>query len=571
MNDERNLRDHLSRIDGRGYKAYRSLTGSYRLSTFRLRFENIQGDPFAAPSLLSIRIPFADTGFPVGLISSRIRATACADFLARVFRRNIDRIPHPIRGTGNSGRVSIDAGGQEVLERTCLNIDEEALICRFYVGLPAQGRRVLGKEAESILLESVPYLVERSFLANSIDVAALQRQVDCVEDQDVLRGQLSAQSLVCFLANGSVLPRLSGVDDRPLDTPQCVPFQSPPSLEVVLATPNAGPLRGMGIPSGITLIAGGGFHGKSTFLKAIERGVYDHVPGDGREQVVTLGCATKIRAEDGRSVQEVDISPFINNLPQAQSTRHFSTQNASGSTSQAANIMEALELGSQLLLIDEDTSATNFIIRDARMQALVSKESEPITPLINRIQELTRRYSASSILVMGGSGDYFDVCDRVIMMKGYEALDVSKQACDVARRIPSRRQFETASAFPEEWSRRPDSASFDARRGKREVRIDARGLHRISYGTTDIDLSFIEQLVDPSQTRAVGLTIWRLAGEEFQRGESLAHSVQSWERRFNRQGLETLSYRVEGNLSRPRGLEVGAAINRMRTLRLRKS
>ena len=569
MNDARSLHDDLSRIDGRGYKAYRSLADGYRLEAFELRFEHIQGDPFAAPSLLSISIPFGDTGFSVNLLSSRIRAIASADFLARVFRRNIGHIPHPIRGTGKSGSVSIDAGEQEVLERTCLSINRQELVCRFYVGLPAQGRRVLGRQAQRLLLESVPFLVEQSFLASAVDLVSLQREVDCVEDQQVLRQQLAARGLVCFLANGSVLPRLSGVEDRPLETPACVPFRSPASLDVVLEAPNAGSLHGMGIPKGITLIAGGGFHGKSTLLKAIERGIYDHIPGDGRERVVTLESAAKIRAEDGRSVQGVDISAFINNLPQAQTTCHFSTQNASGSTSQAANIVEALELGSRLLLIDEDTSATNFIIRDARMQALVSKESEPITPLIDRIQELAQRFAASCILVMGGSGDYFDVCDRVIMMQGYTALDVSREAREVALSIPSRRHSETASAFPERWTRRPDPDSFDARRGRRETRIDARGLYRISYGTTEIDLSLLEQLVDPSQTRAVGLAIEKIVGEGFRRGETLSDSVQAWDELVGRRGLGWLSQRVAGNLARPRGLEVGAAINRMRTLRLR--
>ena len=101
----------------------------------------------------------------------------------------------------------------------------------------------------------------------------------------------------------------------------------------------------MGIRKGITLIVGGGYHGKSTLLKALEAGVYNHIAGDGREFVITDDTAFKLRAEDGRSITGVDISPFIKNLPNKKDTVHFSTEDASGSTSQAANLMEALESG----------------------------------------------------------------------------------------------------------------------------------------------------------------------------------------------------------------------------------
>ena len=535
-----------------------------------LRFEYIQGDPFAPPSLLSLRLPFPETDFPASLIETPVRRTAFADFLSRLFGDAINEFPRGFGGTGNSGKISIDRGGQEVLERSSLSIENSELQCRFFVGLPAQGRRVLGRKAADLLLDTIPTLAGKTLVAESVDLNSLSRHVQCVEDQAQLRLQLQNRNLLTFIANGSVLPRKSGIHDGPLKTREVVPFQSPSALEVTLEAPNAGPVTGMGIPQGINLIVGGGFHGKSTLLKAIERGVYDHLPGDGREQVVTLDHAAKVRAEDGRSVQGVDISAFIGDLPNGQETRHFVTQNASGSTSQAANIVEAIELGSRLLLIDEDTSATNFILRDARMQALVTRSNEPISPLIDRIRDLYERFSVSVIMVMGGSGDYFDVSDEIVMLTSYRAIHVTRDAKEIATQIPNLRRSEPGSDFPEDWVRYPDASSFDSRRGRSNVKISARGLQTIRYGDSELLLAGLEQLVDSSQTRAIGLAIHKLAGQSFSRDLSLKSAIVDLEHELNRDGLDCLDPRIQGDLARPRSLEIGAAINRMRGLRVKR-
>ena len=210
-------------------------------------------------------------------------------------------------------------------------------------------------------------------------------------------------------------------------------------MEVELPTIHHGLIKGMGLPKGVSLIVGGGYHGKSTLLKAIEKGVYNHIRGDGREWVISSNNTVKIRAEDGRRIEKVDIKYFIDNLPGGEDTRQFSSVNASGSTSQAANIMEAIEIGSDLLLMDEDTSATNFMIRDAKMQALVAKEKEPITPFIDRIRSLYEKHEISTILVIGGAGDYLDVADQVVMLDAYQVYDVSARAKEVAKSIESNR------------------------------------------------------------------------------------------------------------------------------------
>ena len=562
----------LRRIDGRGYKAYRAIRGTYDLDGFRLSVDHVQGDPFAAPSRMSVRVESGRAGFPDYLSAGRIRRIALADFLTRAFHRAIRLTAAGRRGTGRSGLLEIDRGNQEVLEANSVVIQRGFLEARFTAGLPAAGRSIRGRQAAEMLLSELPRIVRRSLFYPRLPGRQLRRQIQVVEDQDALRNQLEERGLVAFVANGSSLPRRSGVDDRPLVPSPAQPvidFRSPPSLEVQLERPNAGPVRGMGLKPGVTLIVGGGFHGKTTLLNALERGVYNQVPGDGREGVATVESALKIRAEDGRFVEKVDLSPFIRNLPLGRETETFSTGNASGSTSQAAGIVEALEMGSRLLLMDEDTSATNFIIRDARMQALVAKPKEPITPFIDKVRQMYRDYGVSTILVMGGSGDYFDVADSVVMMDEYRPLDVSAKARSIVAAQPTRRRSEGGDAFGRVFRRRPRARSFDASRGRRAVKIDARGLRKLSYGRTDIDLSALEQLVDSSQTRAVGHAIHRMATRCFADDLTLEQSLARLMDDLDSEGLDVLSPFKVGNLARPRRYEVAMAVNRMRTLAVR--
>jgi predicted ABC-class ATPase len=403
---------------------------------------------------------------------------------------------------------------------------------------------------------------------------------DCVENQEFIRGQLEKMGLIAFVADGAILPRESGNSQRPLAHKEAVPFQSPDTLRVGFNLPNPVSARsspgqkitGMGIPQGVTLIVGGGFHGKSTLLQALERGVYPHIPGDGREYVVTCRDAVKIRAEDGRRIEQVDISPFIINLPRGLDTRGFCTDNASGSTSQAANIVEALEMGAQALLLDEDTSATNFMVRDVRMQALVNKAFEPITPFIERVHEIHDRFGVSTVLVMGGCGDYFEVADTVIMMREYLPQEVTGEARQIAKEHATGRRMESRPCLEWQLSRIPTPDSFDASRGRKRVKVDAKARDQILYGSHMIDLRGVEQLVDFSQTRAAGLAI-HLAASRFMGGErSLKEVLDQVDAHLDANGLDLLdpfhrSERHPGSLARPRKFEIASAINRLRAAR----
>ncbi|RLA83905.1 MAG: ATPase [Deltaproteobacteria bacterium] len=563
------LKRILKKINGRGYKAYKDIEGLYDFGTFRLSIDHAQGDPFASPSRVRVLIPVRETGFPPDLFSRKPREVAFRDFLSRAFEGAIRRYSKGRRGTGRSGLIDIDTGGQEILERTSVILKDGWLEVRFFVGLPAHGRTILGHEAQEMFFGEIPRIVRESLFWASVDKVALRRHVEVCEDQEALREMLEELGLVAFVAEGAILPRRSGVDDRPLKE-GVVPVEVPFELEVTVELPNRGRIRGMGIPKGVTLIVGGGFHGKSTLLHALERGIYNHIPGDGREYVVSDQGAVKIRAEDGRYIEQVDISPFISNLPFGKDTRKFSTENASGSTSQAANIMEALEVGARVLLMDEDTSATNFMVRDERMQALVAKEKEPITPFVDKVKKLHRQFGVSTVLVMGGSGDYFDVADTVIMMDSYRPRCVTQRAKEISKVYASRRRDEGGENFGTITPRAPKPESFDPSRGKRDVKIDIKGLKAILFGTTLIDLSALEQLVDESQTRAIGAMIHRYAQRYADGKRSLKEGLELLMAEVREKGLDCLVPYKPPNFAMPRIFEVAGAINRMRTLKVRQ-
>ena len=580
MNTVDQLRRILSRIDGRGYKSYKDLKGCYDCNHFRLYVDHVQGDPFAAPSKMRLRVPMNRAGFPPALFSNRVRRLAFEDFVARQVHKAMAPITKRGQGSGKSGMFAIDAGGQEVLERSACTVTPDWVEARIYVGLPAAGRRILGREAAIMLCDQLPKIVEHGLMWRRFPQRETRAFVECIENQEHIRFRLAELNLVAFVADGAVLPRESGNSQKPLAREEAVLFKGPESLHVKIEVPNpvaesAFPgktICGMGIPRGTTLIVGGGYHGKSTLLQALERGVYPHIPGDGREYVVTCPDTVKIRAEDGRRIEQVDISPFITNLPHGLNTRGFCTENASGSTSQAANIIEALEMGAHALLLDEDTSATNFMVRDVRMQALVRKEFEPITPFIERVDEMHQTFRVSTVLVMGGCGDYFDVADTIIMMREYLPQDVTSEAKNVAATHVTGRHKETSPCPFWQLDRIPVPGSFDPSRGRKEVKIDAKAIDRILFGTDMIDLRGVEQLVDFSQTQAVGLAI-HLAANRFMDGNTpLRRVLEKVDLYLDANGLDPLDpfHRAErhpGSFARPRKFEIAAAINRLRAAR----
>ena len=567
MASEQDLRQQLQRIDGKGYKAYKDIRGQYAFREFTLLIDYVQGDPFATPSRMRVRVPQKIAQYPAQTFANRSRRIGLENYIAAVFAVVVRKIAER-RGSGKSGMMTIDAPGQELLARTAVSITTQHVEVQFAVGLPAAGRRVLGRQASAMLCDDLPKIVDAALKYSSNNHKMITNYTAVSEDADHLRSQLKERGLIAFIANGAILPRQSGIDERPLTGKNVVPWQSPPELETSFELPNAGTVTGTGIPAGITLIVGGGFHGKSTLLNALEAGVYNHKPNDGRELVITDPDAVKIRAEDGRSVSGVDISPFINNLPFGQDTTQFSTENASGSTSQAANIMEALACGAAALLVDEDTAATNFMIRDQRMQQLIAKNNEPITPFIDRVRQLYTEHNVSTILVIGGSGDYFDVADQVIGMEAYVARDVTQEAKRIAAQFATNREAEGGQQFGTIRQRIPLPRSLNARKGKRDVNIKTRGWDTIQFGVTDIDLSAISQLVDASQTRAIADAIQYAKTRYMDGKRPLSDILNLVMQDIEKEGLGVLNNRPGQDYAMFRKHELASAINRIRPLQI---
>jgi predicted ABC-class ATPase len=561
------LKKTLFRIHEKGYKAYQDIEGLYLFSQYELSIDRVQPDPFAPPSRVRAILSLKKWKVFSDLWENKTRRTAFCDFIGRQVQEAIRNLSSRHRGSGKSGALGIEAGGQQILERTSVVIDREIMELRLTVGLPAAGRTVMGMEAVTIFFEDLPKIIQQGVFQFPNMGLAVKHFVDAHEDQLWLRSSLEGKGLVAFVPEGAVLPRESGISSRPL-VMGTVPFYPPQELSISFPLPHKGSVTGLGIPKGVTLIVGGGFQGKSTLLRALELGIYSHIPGDGREYVVTDDRAVKIRAEDGRFVEKVNISPFIKSLPLLRDTVRFSTDNASGSTSQAANILEALEMGAKVLLIDEDTSATNFMIRDRRMQELVQKAHEPITPFIDKVRQLYQEKGVSTLLVMGGSGDYFDVADTVIWMNNYRPFLVTGEARAVAEKFPVHRLPEGGETFGEITPRLPKRESFDPGFGHRDVRIEARGLETLVYGEQFIDLSFLEQLVETGQTRAIGRLI-HLYAQKFMDSSHLREGLEMALAQIEEKGLDELMPYKVGNLVRPRLFEIAAAVNRLRSLQVK--
>ena len=567
MKSYRDLEKILFSMDGKSYSVYKSLKGEYRFEKYVLAIDHVQSDPYAPPSKMRVIMDRKICGIPYELTDTKDKNIAVSDFLTRNFYREIQKSGNDGTGTGDSGRIFIDRCGQEILERTSVFIKGDKVEVRFEMGMPARGRRIMGKAAQKIIFEQLPEIVEKSIIYDNLNKKALNEQVILVLDQEYARKMLKEKGLVAFVANGSVLPRESGVSDKPMKN--AVKFKSPEKFEVTLKLPSGKKVSGMGIPKGITLIVGGGYHGKSTLLAALERGVYNHIAQDGREFIISESDAVKIRAEDGRNVEKVNISGFINNLPQNKDTRAFSTENASGSTSQAANVAEALEYGTSLLLIDEDTSATNFMIRDGRMQKLVAKEKEPITPFIDRVKELYDNFGVSTILIVGGSGDYFDVANHVIMMDEYVPKDVTEKAKEIAKLDENKREFSSNDKFQGVTQRIPLKKSF-SQSGKLD-KTKAKGKYSILYGKELIDISGLEQLVDDSQTNCIAVMIDYFKNKVLDEKLTLSQTADRIYEKIEKDGLDSISSYTghPGNLALPRKQEFCGAVNRYRKLRIK--
>ena len=563
----RRLEQLLRDNDHRPYPAYKNLKGRYTFQGYVLSIDHVQGDPFAAPSSLSIHMSAKEHGFSKEYMDKAHRRIMLQDYLLRVFGRELAKYDHKAGGSGKSGAMSVSRCGQEVLERSALTIDPESceLILRFHAGFPAAGRTTLAMELRKMLYDYLPRCVNAALRATTADMDLINKWIMLSDDQKTIRDQLKSKGLIAFVANDSVLPRKSGVDERPMA--EAVKFMSTKEDEVTLDLPGGRQISGLGIREGVTLIVGGGYHGKSTLLKALERGVYNHIPGDGREYVITEDTAMKLRAEDGRSIKQLDISAFIRNLPNGKDTVRFSTGDASGSTSQAAGTVEAIMAGSKTLLIDEDTSATNFMVRDALMHKVIHKGEEPIIPFIGRMRQLYDELGISTILVAGSSGAFFNVSDTILQMKEYNPINITGSAKEAAAGYPDVLS-ETDKLSPGKDLRIPCPNKEVTE--SRKVKVRGSGTDSVSINHESVELRFVEQVIDNEQTNMLGGLLRTLEEEYFNGRNTLADCIYEIYDRLKTEGFAaSCRGQIPGNYAMVRIQELWAMVNRYRGLVLR--
>lgn len=557
------LKKDILAIDHRGYPGYKGLRGRYQFKDHVLSIDHVQGDPFASPSHLSVHVEGHKAGFPKDYYQDDISRITLQDHLTRCFGKALAPFSFKAKGSGKSGLLSVSHCGQQVLERTACEVSADGSVTvRFEAGFPANGRSVNAGELVKMLFQFVPEAAQIALFYDRLNKNALKAAIELARDQQFIREHLSEQGLAAFLADGSVLPRESGISDRPMKG--AVPFQSPAACKVTVTLPYHGPVTGMGIKKGITLFVGGGYHGKSTILQALEMGVYNHIAGDGREYVITDPSAWKLRAEDGRSISNTDISPFINHLPNKKDTVHFSTEDASGSTSQAANLMEAVESGSKLLLIDEDTSATNFMIRDELMQKVICREEEPITPFIERVRSMYDDLGVSSIIVAGSSGSFFGIADTIIQMKEYVPYDITERAREAAASYPALKQQEH---FPVSDNMRAPKANQALKKDPR-LKMKTMGTNEMLLAKDAIELRYLEQLIDPEQTNALAYALKYLELNRMNGSRTVPQLLDDIEALTASKGLSALYDKeyVRSGLAMPRRQEIAACLNRYRKL-----
>ena len=564
MKNKEDLKKELIKIDHKSYGMYKTLGNSYSFGNYILHIDHVQGDPFASPSRLRFEVKKERHGFPEEYYKEKHRRFALEDQVLRRFLYQLRQIDKGFMGSGKSGRITTCPANQTVQERIAVIFSKEQMELRFEMGFPARGRTIMAKEMQKLVFEILPQLAENTLFYRNWDTKNkehLKQAIFLADDQKALREELKKRNLTAFVADGAVLPRESGISDRPMRG--AVPFSSPESMKIELELPHKGRIAGMGIPEGITVIVGGGYHGKSTLLKALEQGVYDHIAGDGREYVVADNSGVKIRAEDGRSVLHTDISLFINHLPAGQDTTDFSSENASGSTSQAANLIEAVEAGAKLLLLDEDTSATNFMIRDKVMARLVSDEKEPITTLLRHIRGIYKELGISFVIVVGSSGDYLSVADQVLQMDHYKVKDVTQEAKAICE------ECNIAGAYAETKIKMPifSRKLNPVKAGRRKIK--SMGTDTVLIDREAIDVRYLEQISESGQTTALAYMMeWILDNVKSQ--EELSHLAERIYNMIEKRGMEAV---IPANYSAghpvlPRKQELYACLSRYRSAKI---
>ncbi len=576
------LKSLLYSISDEPYKKIQKLTGSFKFSDYVFEFIKIQGSPGANPgSIATVKVSIEAGELPNQFLVSSQSRLAVADFMIRRFKQGIDQFAKQNRGKDGSGSFYTIELNQKMLERDSVLFSKNYIELRFIFSLPAKGTGGGLFDAEQAWLmfkQELKAIVKYSLFYKEYDQATrilLNQFVDIQKKRQEIKHYMQLNSLCVFINNGALLPRQSGIDDRPATAIEMQNFQSPKTLQVDIPLSGNQIIQGMAIKEGITCITGGGYHGKSTLLQAILAGVYAHIPGDGREFIVTREDAVFIRAEEGRSIRNVDISPFIGQLPNGITTQQFSSDNASGSTSQAASIVETIESGSRFLLFDEDSCATNFLVRDELVKKVLSSTNEPIKPLYSMVRSMWKKHGISIIFVTGGLGVFLQKADTCLLMDNYQCKDITAKVRKELGEIAEEKEMQLDFSTHRQLSVDNFNPSYTNHRLKKQIAKRIKNLRnaprQLEYGMDLINLEALPQIAEAPQLLSIGyclLMLRKAMQEKANETQTIEYWLQWLYKQIEQKGLSSLQPDYPGTLSLPRKYEVAAAINRIRTLRV---
>jgi len=562
MKDKEEFYRLLGEIDGWDIAEYGRIIGDFDFGRYVLRFNRVAVEADAGPTLFLVRVPQSTAGFPPRLFNTPVRRTALEDLLTRKLAAHIEASARFDAVGVARRRFSVSVPGQKILPRTSLVIADEYVEARVYIQLPVLNGLIDGAAARDVFFEELPQLVASAMLFCNLDYSEVEQFVNAMEDADAIRQALSSRGLIGFVAAGSLLARIPD-SDQP-DYQHATPLSVAAPLQVEVETPNAGQVKGLGIPSGITVILGDCYSGRVELVKAIAGGIYNHIPGDGREMAIAMPDAVYVSADPGRSVQRVDISAFAPARVNGQSSSSFTATSADGFASQAASLVEALEIGARALLLDESESAPALLSSDP-----VTGGDSQVVSLVDRARNLVDEFGISIVVgVSTLARSWISIADTVLEVRDFAVANVTEAAKKKAGSVPARvvPAFDFAARL--EASRWVVPGSIDSSVGRRDEVVCATTKHALVFGRASVNLARIEQLADRSQTATIGLVLHYGRQRYLTEARPIREILDLIDRDLSTDGLECLSRDLRGDLARPRRYEIAAALNRLATLRI---
>ena len=566
MRDKREFFNIVDDIDGKDVSEYGRLVGDFDFSRFVLKVTQIPAESAQKPVLFIVRVPQIIAGFPPHLFDIPVRRTALEDLLTRKVSEQIELASQYDQQGISRRHLSIAVPGQKILPRTSLLVTDEYVEARMYIQLPHRDNRIDGQRVKDIFFDQLAQVVTGSLIYCNLSQQEVEEFVNGMEDADQIRQVLPTRGWVGFAAEGSLLARYGNTDYPDYDKLDTLRVADDIAIEVEV--PNAGEVKGVGIPAGITLILGDDYSGRVELMRALAAGIYNHVPGDGRERVISVPDIVHVAAETGRSVQKVNVSAFVRKLQNGEATE-YSVDEADPCSAQATATLEAIEIGARALLFDESDSAASFLTRDSRLDALLPQRSTHVVPLAARARQLADELGIS-IVVAGSAAvaEFISVADTVLRIENHTIYDVTNEAktLDAGQLTVSDDAADAEVVL--EQNRWVVPSSIEPSKGTRDQFIEAESLDLLRFGNSVVGLQDVTQLADRHQTSTIGLILYYAKLRYMDEGRPMREIMDLIDRDLGTEGLECLSRDLRGDLARPRRYEIAAALNRLPSLRI---